>query len=82
MKNNILFGLLSVKTHFGMPRGAKRCFALNEMNRLLSIQCPTLPASMHHQWKEIIGIVCNTTNQISQGTDSRWKAPFEIMYAA
>ena len=31
-------------------------------NRLPFIQIQTLPPSMHHKWKELIDIVCKTTN--------------------
>ena len=45
--------------------------------RLLFIQIQTLPPSMHHKWKEIIDIVCKTTNKII-GEQLPTKSPIDL----
>ena len=56
---NILYPFIKGQTHIAISRSAKVSLALK---RLLFVQIQTLPPSMHHMWKEIIDIVCKTTN--------------------
>ena len=69
---DIPYRSIQCRTHFGMPRGAKMCLALNGPHkiRLLFIRIQRLPLSMQHQWTEIIDIVYTTTDRNSEGTNS------------
>ena len=59
---NIIYNSLKVKLILACQGGAKMSPAPNEPKYALFIQIQKLPLSMHHKWKNVIDIVCKTTN--------------------
>ena len=50
-----------------MPRGAGMSLTFNQPTQVAPfIQIQTIPTRMHQKWKEIIDIVCKTTNGLSE----------------
>ena len=59
---NIIYNSLKVQLILACQGGAKMSPALDEPKYVLFIQIQKLPLSMHHKWKNVIDIVCKTTN--------------------
>ena len=72
-RRTFYIGPLRVELILGCPKVLIWAWPSMNWNRLPFIQVQTLPPSMHHKWKEIIDIVCKTTNGKSWGTNS-WQS--------
>ena len=62
---NILHRLIEGHTHFGMPRGAKTNFALNEPKKVALPSNSNTTFNIHYKWKEINHSRCRKTNRKS-----------------
>ena len=59
---NILIQHVGDQPHFSKPRGAKVRLAFNELKWIALCLIQTLPPSMMYKWKELVYILCKTTN--------------------